>query len=217
MRRARTVVVAALLLGIVATTPVLANGPVPSLFNGWHWANGSRPTYVFASSMRLQWMRSEATAGVNASGQTPYQNPVFRLVSSGPANVTVGMRATPAPCVGTTPSVWYACARTLGTNTSWSIDLSSSYCWMNGGRYRTCSDKPTFDVWSVIHHEFLHVNGLAHHYPDQPWNSVMLPAFPAWPQNYWQNRYARSHDLWGLSMLYAPDPCTSTCPRRTTE
>lgn len=216
MRRMRVVLATAMVL-VLSAQPVAANGPVPPLLGGWHWPNGSRPTYAFAASMPAQWMRNEAIAGVNAAGNTPYQNPVFRLVTSS-ANVIVGMRPTPAPCVGSTPTVWYACTRVMGSYTSWSVDLSSSYCWMNGGRYRTCSDKLTFDVWSIVHHEFLHVNGLAHHSPDQPWNSVMLPAFPAYPNSYWQNRYPRSHDLWGLSALYAVDPCTtSPCPRRTTQ
>lgn len=205
-----------LLLLTQAAPPVSANGPVPSLLGGWHWPNASRPTYAFASSMPLQWMRNEAAAGVAASGNTRYQNPVFRLIS-GTANVTVGMRPTPAPCVGSVPTVWYACSRVGGSYTSWSVDLSSSYCWMNGGQYRTCASTLTFDVWSVIHHEFLHVNGLAHHSPNQPWNSVMLPAFPSYPNSYWQNRYPRSHDLWGLALLYAADPCTSSpCLQGTT-
>jgi hypothetical protein len=213
--RGAVIAVVALLLMLPAAPPASANGPVPSLLGGWHWPNASRPTYAFLSSMPLQWMRNEAAAGVSASGNTRYQNPIFRLVS-GSANVTVGMRATPAPCVGSIPTVWYACSRVLGSLTSWSVDLSSSYCWMNGGRYRTCAHALTFDVWSVIHHEFLHVNGLAHHSPDQPWNSVMLPAFPSYPNSYWKNRYPRSHDLWGLGQLYAADPCTNTpCPERT--
>lgn len=217
MRRLGAAVVLLGLLLTDAAPPVSAVGPVPSLLGGWHWPNASRPTYTFASSMPLQWMRNEAAAGVNASGSTPYQNPVFRLVSAGTANVTVGMRATPAPCVGSVPTVWYACSRTFGPYTSWSVDLSSSFCWMNGGRYRTCANSLTFDVWSVIHHEFLHVNGLAHHWPDQPWNSVMLPAFPSYPNSYWQNRQPRSHDLWGLALMYSPDPCTSSpCLQRTT-
>lgn len=217
MRRLGLVVALAGATTFVAALPAAANGPPPPLLGGWSWPDGSRPTYAFAASMPLQWMRNEANAGVNASGNTPYQNPVFRLISSGTPNVTVGMRATPAPCVGSTPTVWYACARTRGSYTSWSVDLSSSYCWMNGGAYRTCANKATFDVWSIVHHEFLHVNALGHHWPDQPWNSVMLPVFPAWPNNYWQNRYPRSHDLWGLATLYAADPCTTTpCPLRTT-
>lgn len=212
--RGAVIALVALLL-LPGAPPASANGPVPSLLGGWHWPNASRPTYAFASSMPLQWMRNEATAGVAASGNTRYQNPVFRLVS-GAANVTVGMRPTPAPCVGSVPTIWYACSRVLGSYASWSVDLSSSYCWMNGGRYRTCAHTLTFDVWSVIHHEFLHVNGLAHHSPDQPWNSVMLPAFPSYPNSYWKNRYPRSHDLWGLALLYATDPCTNTpCPERT--
>lgn len=219
-RRRRPWLVVALTgaVALAVALPVAANGPPPPLLGGWSWPDSSRPTYAFASSMPLQWMRNEATAGVNASGNTPYQNPVFRLVSSGTPNVTVGMRATPAPCVGSTPTVWYACARTRGSNTSWSVDLSSSYCWANGGRYRTCSGRPTFDVWSIVNHEFLHVNALNHHSPDQPWNSVMLPVFPAMPDPYWQNRYPRSHDLWGLATLYAADSCrTSPCPLRTTQ
>lgn len=218
MRRhgAAFALVALLLTQAAGPSPVSANGPVPSLLGGWHWPNGSRPMYAFASSMPLQWMRNEAVAGVAASGNTPYQNPVFRLVSSGTRNVTVGMRSTPAPCVGSVPTVWYACSRVLGSYTSWSVDLSASFCWMNGGRYRTCANTLTFDVWSVVHHEFLHVNGLAHHVPDQPWNSVMLPAFPSHPNSYWQNRYPRSHDLWGLGLLYASDSCLNTpCPQRT--
>lgn len=218
MRRFWPVALSVVLLLHAGAPPAGANGPVPPLLGGWHWPNGSRPSYKFAASMPLQWMRNEAIAGVNASGSTPYQNPVFRLFSSGTTNVTVGMRATPAPCVGTQATVWYACSRVLGSYTSWAIDLSSSYCWMNGGKYRTCSHTLTFDVWSVINHEFLHVNGIGHHSPNQPWNSVMLPAFPSWPNNYWQNRYPRSHDLWGLSALYALDPCTtSPCPRSVTQ
>lgn len=216
MRRVGALVALASMLTVSVPPPVSADGPVRSLLDGWRWPNGSRPTYAFAGSMPLQWMRAEAAAGVSASGSTPYQNPVFRSVSSGTANVTVGMRATPAPCVGSVPTVWYACSRVLGALTSWSVDLSSSFCWMNGGRYRTCSNNLTFDVWSVIQHEFLHVNGLAHHSPNQPWNSVMLPAFPAYPDSYWQNRYPRPHDLWGLSLLYAIDSCTgSPCVQRT--
>jgi hypothetical protein len=217
MRRLGAVLSLVALLLTATAPPVTANGPVPSLLGGWHWPNGSRPTYKFAASMPLQWMRNEASAGVNASGSTRYQNPVFRLLSSGTTNVTVGMRATPAICVGSVPTVWYACSRITGSYTSWAVDLSSSYCWMNGGGYRTCSHTLTFDVWSVVDHEFLHVNGLAHHWPDQPWNSVMLPAFPAYPNSYWKNRYPRSHDLWGLSLLYAVDSCsTSPCIQGTT-
>lgn len=215
MRRLGVAVVLATFLAM--PPPVSADGPVPSLLGGWHWPNGARPTYAFAASMPLQWMRNEAAAGVSASGATPYQNPVFRVVSSGTPNVTVGMRGTPAPCVGSVPTVWYACSRVLGSLTSWSVDLSSSFCWMNGGRYRTCANRLTFDVWSVIHHEFLHVNGIAHHWPDQPLASVMLPAFPSFPNAYWQNRYPRSHDLSGLALLYATDSCTnSPCVQRTT-
>lgn len=208
----RAVVAAALIVSAAIPPPASANGPVPPLLGGWHWPNGSRPSYIFAASMPLEWMRNEAVAGVKASGNTIYQNPVFRRIFSGNANVTVGMRATPGVCVGTIPSNWYGCTRVLGPNTVWSVDLSSSYCWMNGGKYRTCADKLTFDVWSIVHHEFLHVNAINHHSPDQPWNSVMLPAFPHWPNDFWQNRYPRSHDLWGLSGLYARDPCTSQCP-----
>lgn len=72
-------------------------------------------------------------------------------------------------------------------------------------------------VWSIVHHEFLHVNGLGHHYPIEGWNSVMDEDFPHYPEDYWQNRYPRSHDLSGLSVMYARDPCTSTCPQSTGE
>ncbi len=149
---------------------------------------------------------------MNGSGNTPYQNPVFRLVSSGSTNITVGMKATPSTCAGTF-STWYGCTEVVTSFTVWNVWLSSSYCWMNGGAYRTCSSTLTFDVWSIIDHEFLHVNNLGHHSPNDPPNSVMLPAFPYYNQPYWQNRYPRGHDLSGLSLLYGTDPCTTPpCP-----
>jgi hypothetical protein len=212
-KKIRAIVAAALIVSAAIPPPAYANGPAPWLLGGWHWNNGARPTYRFAGSMPLQWMRNEAIAGVNASGNTMYQNPVFRLTSSDSANVTVGMKATPGWCAGGF-NEWYGCAEIVGSYTQWAVWLSSSYCWMNGGRYRTCSHLKTFDVWSIIHHEFLHVNALGHHSPDQPDKSVMLPVFPHWPNAYWQNRYPRSHDLWGLSTLYSRDPCTtSPCPQ----
>ena len=171
---------------------------------------------MFTSSLSLAWMRAEARAGVNASGSTRYQNPVFREVTSGTPNVTVGMRSTPSVCAGVY-SAWYGCTDLITRFSKWAVALSSSYCWMNGGSYRTCSNKLTFDVWSIIHHEFLHVNNLNHHSPDEPWNSVMLPAFPYYNQPYWQNRYPRGHDLSRLGMLYALDPCTSPCPQSVGE
>lgn len=217
MRRLGAVAALVAVLLLHSAPPASANGPVPSLLGGWHWPNGSGPSYAFATSMSLKWMRNEAAAGIAASGSTPYQNPVFRMVASTTPNVTVGMRPTPAPCVGSVPTVWYACTRSSSPYTSWSVDLSSSFCWMNGGRYRTCANALTFDVWSVVDHEFLHVSGLDHHWPNQPWSSVMLPAFPSYPSSYWQNRQPRSHDLWGLALLYPADPCTSSpCPQRTT-
>lgn len=218
MRHVRLGVVLALFVASALAPPVTANGSVPPLFPGWGgWADGSRPTYKFASSMPLQWMRNEAAAGVNASGNTQYQNPVFRLVSSGSTNVTAGMRISPSYCAGTY-SGWYGCTELVTAFSVWNVWLSTGYCWMNGGAYRTCSDKWTFDVWSIVHHEFLHVNNLYHHSPNEPWNSVMLPVFPHYAESYWQNRYPRSHDLAGLSALYARDPCTTPpCPESTEE
>src|SRR5690606_2701863 len=63
MRRRGAVIALVALLLLPAAPPVAADGPVPSLLGGWHWPNGSRPTYKFASSMPLQWMRNEAVAG----------------------------------------------------------------------------------------------------------------------------------------------------------
>jgi hypothetical protein len=203
----------------VASTlpPPVAAGATPKLFGNWGgWTDGSRPTYLFSSSMPLTWMRNEAIAGINASGNTAYQNPVFRQITSGTPNVTVGMRATPSVCAGQV-SDWYGCTDLNVAFSRWTVALSSSYCWMNGGVYRTCSNKKTFDVWSVIDHEFLHVNNLNHHFPVEGWNSVMDPVFPAYDAPFWQNRYPRGHDLSGLSTMYARDPCTTICPQSTGE
>lgn len=166
--------------------------------------------------MSLAWMRNESIAGINASGNTAYQNPVFRQITSGTPNVTVGMRTSPSYCAGTW-SGWYGCTELITNYSRWSVWLSSGYCWMNGGSYRTCSNKLTFDVWSIINHEFLHVNNLNHHSPNEPANSVMLPAFPYYNQPYWQNRYPRGHDLSGLAAMYARDPCTTICPQSAGE
>lgn len=200
-----------------ALPPPVAASATPKLFSNWGgWADSSRPTYMFASSMSLSWMRSEAIAGIRASGNTAYQNPVFRQITSGTPNVNVGMRTSPSYCANRW-SGWYGCTELNTAFSRWTVWLSSGYCWMNGGQYRTCSNKPTFDVWSIVLHEFLHVNNLGHHLPVEGWNSVMDPDFPHYAESYWQNRYVRSHDLAGLSTMYPRDPCTSICPESTEE
>lgn len=214
--RSLRVLAAALLVATAVlgydVSPAAAHA-TPKLFSSWGgWADGARPTYTFASSMSLQWMRNESIAGINASGNTRYQNPVFRQITSGTPNVTVGMRSSPSNCAGVY-SAWYGCTELITAFSRWTVNLSSGYCWMNGGAYRTCSNKPTFDVWSIIDHEFLHVNNLGHHVPVEGWNSVMDPAFPPYPEPYWQNRAPRGHDLAGLATMYALDPCTTPpCP-----
>lgn len=175
-----SVTIAIALLVSSALPPPVAAGATPTLFPSWGgWADGSRPrpTYLFTSSMPLAWMRAEARAGINGSGNTPYLNPVFREVTSGTPNVTVGMRPSPGLCAGEV-KVWYACTDLVTAYSRWAVSLASNYCWMNGGQYRTCSNNLTFDVWSVINHEFLHVNSLNHHSPTEPWNSVMLTRSP---------------------------------------
>ncbi len=194
--------------------PPVAAHATPRLFANWAgWADSSRPTYRF-EDFPTGWMRTAATSGINASGNTVYQNPVFRAWSSGQApNVVVGMRPTPSSCAGSY-SAWYGCTEIVTYYSRWRVDLSESYCWMNGSGSQTCSNKPRFDVWSVMLHEFLHVNNLGHHVPVEGWNSVMDPAFPAYPNAYWQNRAPRGHDLGQLATMYARDPCQSICPNR---
>jgi hypothetical protein len=74
--RSLRVLAAALLVATAVlgydVSPAAAHA-TPKLFSSWGgWADGARPTYTFASSMSLQWMRNESIAGINASGNTRY-------------------------------------------------------------------------------------------------------------------------------------------------
>lgn len=102
------------LVGSVAPSGVSANARDPNLpqLNGWHWSAGFVGSYRFASTMPLQWMRNEASAGVNVVSNSSYRNPDFNLTSSSSANVDIGMSdANTDRCGGPSGTLyWVGCA-----------------------------------------------------------------------------------------------------------
>lgn len=85
---------------------------------------------------------------------------------------------------------------------------------MNGGAYRTCSTTSTFDVWTIVLMEMLHVNALDHHANPDYWDAVSQKDPVAYPGTYWQNRSLRWADTSALQYWYGNDSCsTSPCPQ----
>lgn len=189
-------------------SPVSANAADPYLV-GNVWGYGFHGTFRYQSTMPLQWMRNEATAGVGVVSGAPYRNPSFSLTTSSSANVHIGMRnSSSSPCAGVYLG-WVACAEVRGSWTVWYVDLTTTKCWMNGGVYGTCSTTSTYDVWTLILTEMLHVNTLDHHVNPDRSDAVSQISPISYPNSGWQDRVLRWADNAALNARFGGDPCTT--------
>lgn len=198
--------VASVAIGTSGGSQVAANAADPYLV-GNVWGYGFSGTFRYQSTMPLQWMRNEATAGVAVISTSPYRNPYLSLTTSSSANVNIGMRnSSSSSCAGSFG--WVACAEVRGSWTVWYVDLTTTRCWMNGGQYRTCSTTATYDVWTLILVEMLHVNTLNHHVNPDRSDAVSQGAPIAYPNSGWQDRALRWADNSALYARFGSDPCT---------
>lgn len=173
------------------------------------WIFGDVPLCVHhASPMDAE----RGDCGCNKVNNSAYRNPDFNLTTSSSAHVDIGMSdANSDKCAG--KLYWVGCAEYRASKTDWYVDLSTRRCWMNGGAYRTCSNVSTFDVWTIVLMEMLHVSALDHHANPDYSDAVSQEDPVAYPGTYWQNRSLRWADSSGLQYLYGNDPCTTPpCP-----
>lgn len=214
-RRSRALaLVSGVLLTLATFASANANAPDPTLDLGWKWPANTVGTYRFdATFPNIAWMRNAGTASVNHISHSPYRNPDFNLVGSGPANVTLRMlNSAKTQCAGL-GFFWVGCASTTlnAPFTTWWVTLASNNCWTNGAGGRTCGgDDGAFDVQTVILNEMGHVNFLNHHFNPDYFDAVVQGVPVRFPNANWSMRTLRQMDNAKLKTLYGVDACP--CP-----